>query len=80
MATIFKYLHNVTNVTNFIRIGPSLAEVSDGPIRTKFVTSVQNHIPMTTKSSKSKLKVEFLYGICFFSKCGSSTSSISAMD
>jgi len=52
--------------------------VSDRPVRIKFVTSVMNHMPMTTEYSKSKLGVEFPYGVHLFSKCGS--SSISAMD
>ena len=47
-------------------------------IRIKFVISVQNHIPMTIRSSKSKPGVEFPYVVCLFSK--SRSSGISAMD
>jgi len=68
MAAILENLHNVITV-------------SDRPIRIKFVTPVQNHMPMTIKSSKSKPEVEFSYGVRLFSKCGTSESSnISAMD
>ena len=46
------------------------------------VTSVQNYMVMITKKSKSKPEVslDFPYGVCLFSKCGSMHSSISAMD
>ena len=33
--------------------------VSDRPLRMKFVTSVQNYMPMTIESSKLKPEVEF---------------------
>jgi len=45
--------------------------LADRPIRIKFGTSVQNHMPMTTKSSKSKPEVEFPYDVRLFSKSGS---------
>ena len=52
--------------------------LADRPIRIKFGTSVQNHMPMTTKSSKSKSGVEFKYGGRLFSATGS--INISAVD
>ena len=54
--------------------------VSDGPIQIKFVTSVQNHMPMRIESSKSKPEVEFTYFVRLFSKCESSNISSTPMD
>ena len=64
MASILENLHNVITV-------------ADRPMWTKFGTSVQNRMPITIKSSKSKPAVEFPYGVRLFSNSGS--SSISAM-
>ena len=53
--------------------------VADLLFRTKCRRSVQNHIPMTTKSS-SKLGLEFKYGGRLFSAFGSTCSNIFVMD
>jgi len=65
MAAILKNLHNIITPCDY-------------PIQTKFVSSLQNYMKMTIKSSKSKPDVEFPFGIRLFSKRRS--GSISALD
>ena len=51
---------------------------ADDPISMKFYKPMENHMPMTVKRSKSKLKVEFESGGRLFIETGS--SNISAVD
>jgi len=45
---------------------------ADRPITTKFGKQMQNDMPMTIHTSKSKPKIKFQHGGCPFSKTGSS--------
>jgi len=51
---------------------------ADRPITRKFGKQMQNDMPMTIRTSKSKPKIEFRYGGHLFSETGS--SFISAVD
>ena len=53
--------------------------IGDHPICIEFGRSLQNHMPLTVKRSKSKPEVRYQYGGRLFSETGSTCSNISAM-